>query len=171
MFVPFHLGQDVLGTYIGRSELLRIHFLTLREAVLTFEVWSGVGLGPLPELARLVFPGIAVAVVARYARRPDRDGFHVAALAVMCAVLFGLGGLVFPWYLVWLLVLASLEPPAALSRWTFGMVLLAPAVFMPENAFPTLAFVQVHVAGLVWYLGALGLTLLLRRPLGRRAES
>ncbi|MCH7707053.1 MAG: hypothetical protein IH884_01100 [Myxococcales bacterium] len=171
MFVPFHLGRDVLGAYIGNSELLRIHFLTLREAVMTFELWSGVGLGPLPELARLVFPGIAVVVVVRYARGPDREGFHRAALAVMCAVLFGLGGLVFPWYLVWLLVLAALSPSAALSRWTFGMVLLAPVVFMPENAFPPAGFVQVHVAGLAWYLGALGLTLLLRRPLGRRAES
>jgi hypothetical protein len=170
MFAPFHLGQDVLGAYIGPSELLRIHFLTMREAVMTIEVWTGIGLGPFPELARLVFPLIAVAVLARYGRRPDRHGFHGAALAVMCAVLFGLGGFVFPWYLAWLLVLAALEPSSALSRWSFGMVLLAPAVFMPENAFPARsAFVQVHVAGLFWYLGALGLGLLLRGPLARQA--
>lgn len=171
IFAPFHAGHDVWG-YASASELLKIHMLSLREAVMTLEVWSGVGLGPLPEVARLIFPAIALVLLVRYAREPGQASFHVAALGVLAAVLFGLGGLVFPWYLPWLLAVAALEPGAWLSRFSFAMVLCAPAVLMPANAFPaSTGFVRGYVAALVWYLAALGGAALLRRPLGAASTS
>ncbi len=165
IFLPFHAGQDVWG-YVAASELLAIQFLSLRNAVMTLEVWTGLGLGPLPELTRLVFPALAAAWLARYARAPDFAGLHVAALAVLCAVLFGLGGIVLPWYLSWLLAVAALEPGAWLSRWIFALTLCAPALLMPANAFPSsTGFVRGHVAALVFYLAALAGAALLERPL------
>lgn len=91
----------------------------------------------LPELARLIFPLLALYFLVRYVRRPGTREFQAAALTMMCAMLFGYIGGLWPWYLVWGLSLAALIPGTPLARWVSGMCVGASFVMVVWVMFPS----------------------------------
>jgi alpha-1,6-mannosyltransferase len=86
--------------------------------------------GALAIAARAGFVLTALIAVVDYGRSRTNEAGRIAALAIMLAVLFASGWRVFPWYLLWPLALAAVAATSALSRWTVGVALLMPAVWM-----------------------------------------
>jgi hypothetical protein len=111
-------------------------FFSPGAAVWCIQEMLGIQLPLSTKLVRLLFPLVAVYFVGRYYRRPDAYNLWTAVLAVLCAVLFGVVGHIWPWYLVWLLGPAAAASGSALTRWVVGVALAMPFILLPSGVSP-----------------------------------
>jgi alpha-1,6-mannosyltransferase len=165
---PGLLGIAVFGIFYrspeffeGTRVISEWQFLQPRHAVEAIELAVGFDLDVLDWLITACFAGIALYSVVVLLRSPTLDNATKAALAIMSAISFvGIAHL-WPWYLVWTVLLAALVPRWWLARFVIGVSVLA--------AF-SLSFWWVEPiehsrewASLVLYVGAV-LWCLLTRP-------
>jgi alpha-1,6-mannosyltransferase len=141
------------------------HFFTPRDAVVAagrlagiepgLQSAAGVFVAALAVSVQLFFVALGVHGVVRYVRTPSADAFRYAVLAVGAGVLFGVAGHLWPWFLTWVILMAALQPSAALSRWTTGVALAAPfplLIWVMKPGLPTLAWVTppYYAFALAW---------------------
>jgi alpha-1,6-mannosyltransferase len=145
----------------GTRVISEWEFLQPRHAVEAIELAVGFDLNVLDWLITAIFVLIALSSVVVLLLTPTLDNAAKAALAIMSAISFvGIAHL-WPWYLVWTILLAALVPRWWLARFVIGVSMLA--------AF-SLSFWWVEPiensqlwASLVLYVGAV-LWCLLTRP-------
>ncbi|MGH7502343.1 MAG: hypothetical protein ACREL7_11355 [Longimicrobiales bacterium] len=124
------------------------HFFTPRSAVTALGRLAGVPPGfdnaggltvvGLAVAASLVFIAIGGLYCLRYWRTPTPDTLRLAVFGVVGALLFGVVGHVWPWFLIWGLLSAGLAPESWLARWTVGSGIGACFVMLPWVAWPDL---------------------------------
>jgi alpha-1,6-mannosyltransferase len=122
------------------------HFFTPRSAVTALGRLAGVSPGfdtpggllvvVLAVLASLAFLGVGAVYCLRFWRNPSADTLRLAVLGCVGALLFGVVGHVWPWFLVWGLLSAALAPDSWLARWTVGIGIGACFVMLPWVAWP-----------------------------------
>jgi hypothetical protein len=88
------------------------------------------------DLLRGFFVLMSLYFVIQYWRRPDRDRFRLAALSIMSALLFGVVGHIWPWFILWVLGLAATVPHTILTRWIIGVALAFPFPILVWTVFP-----------------------------------
>jgi hypothetical protein len=165
---PALLGIAVFGIFYrspeffdGTRVISEWEFLQPRHAVEAIELALGFDLYVLDWIVTATFALIALYSVVVLLLTPTLDNATKAALAIMSAISFvGIAHL-WPWYLVWTVLLAALVPRWWLARFVIGVSVLA--------AF-SLSFWWVEPiensrewASLVLYVGAV-LWCLLTRP-------
>jgi len=165
---PGLLGIVVFGIFYrspeffeGTRVISEWEFLQPRHAVEAIELAVGFDLNVLDWIITATFVLIALSSVVVLLLTPTLDNATKAALAIMSAISFvGIAHL-WPWYLVWTVLLAALVPRWWLARFVIGVSVLA--------AF-SLSFWWVEPiensrewASLVLYVGAV-LWCLLTRP-------
>jgi alpha-1,6-mannosyltransferase len=130
------------------------------DALAALEAFTGLPFRILNPAVLAAFPALALLALYRLKQDPAPASLIAAALALMAAVVFTISKHPWPWYLVWLLPLAALQPFSWLSRFVTGAALAAPF---------TLTFwwapqLQEHkeYAALLLYVTALAFTLLSR---------
>jgi hypothetical protein len=114
--------------------------------------------GMLTLAARGVLVFVAAGALVRYARLKTNEAARQAALAFMLTVLLASGWRVLPWYFLWPLSLAALEFSSLLSRWTTGVALAMPAMWMwfflvlqrPPRMSDAPLVLAVYVCGFLW---------------------
>jgi hypothetical protein len=132
-----------------------------RHAVEAIELAVGFDLNVLDWTITATFVLIALASVVVLLRTPTLDNATKAALAIMSAISFvGIAHL-WPWYLVWTVLLAALVPRWWLARFVIGVSVLA-AFSLSFWWVKPIENSQVW-ASLVLYVGAV-LWCLLTRP-------
>ncbi len=148
-------------------------FFTPSAVVEGLARWIGIGLGKIPRLLDLAFPAAATVAAWRWIRRPSETAFRSAALWMMCAVLFGVVGHVWPWFVLWVLALASIQPLTRLSWFVAGLTAAAPFALLPWTVAPELnPMWRIGAPELMLYAAAIGGMLLGDRVIvrtGRRS--
>jgi hypothetical protein len=165
---PALLGLAIFGLFYrspdffdGTRVISEWEFLQPRHGVEAIELALGLDLFFLDWLITAGFALIALYSIFVLLRSPAFDNAVKASLAIMCAISFvGIAHL-WPWYLVWTILLAALAPRWWLARFVIGVSIL--------GAF-SLSFWWVEPvensrewASLVLYVGAV-LWCLLTRP-------
>ncbi|MCC6890021.1 MAG: hypothetical protein IT536_15930 [Hyphomicrobiales bacterium] len=102
------------------------YFLRPSEVVSGIEQLLGVGLVPLHAAALAVFPVAAVYWLAAAIRDGREETLLRATVALVAAILFGIVSHLWPWYLVWGIGFAALQPQWWVSRFITGVALLIP---------------------------------------------
>jgi hypothetical protein len=121
------------------------HFFTPRDGVVTTGRLFGIEPG-LGSLLGILVAGVAVAVqlafvllipfgIMRYWRAPSSESFRYAVLTTTIGMLFGVAGHLWPWFLVWGLVIVALHPRSAFARFTTGVALVIPFALLHWIAF------------------------------------
>ncbi len=100
---------------------------------------TGIGLLVMAVLVSLLFILPAVRAVLAYWQTPDDERLRRATFALVAAVLFGVSGHVWPWFLIWGLLAAALHPESWLARWTAGMAIGMCFVMVPVVAWSVAA--------------------------------
>jgi alpha-1,6-mannosyltransferase len=165
---PGLLGIAVFGVFYrspeffaGTRVISEWEFLQPRHAVEAIELVVGFDLNVLDWTITAMFALIALSGVVVLFRTPTLDNAIKAALAIMSAISFvGIAHL-WPWYLVWTVLLAALVPRWWLARFVIGVSVLA-AFSLSVWWVEPFANSQVW-ASLVLYVGAM-LFCLLTRP-------
>jgi hypothetical protein len=165
---PGLLGIAVFGVFYrspaffeGTRVISEWEFLQPRHAVEAIELAVGFDLNVLDWTITATFVLIALASVVVLLRTPTLDNATKAALAIMSAISFvGIAHL-WPWYLVWTVLLAALVPRWWLARFVIGVSVLA-AFSLSFWWVKPIENSQVW-ASLVLYVGAV-LWCLLTRP-------
>jgi alpha-1,6-mannosyltransferase len=129
---PGLLGIAVFGVFYrspeffeGTRVISEWEFLQPRHAVEAIELAVGFDLNVLDWTITATFVLIALASVVVLLRTPTLDNATKAALAIMSAISFvGIAHL-WPWYLVWTVLLAALVPRWWLARFVIGVSVLA----------------------------------------------
>ena len=129
---PGFLGLAVFGMFYrspdffdGTRKISEWEFLQPRHAVEAIELASGLDLFLLDWLITGIFALIALHSLYVLLRSPTLDNAAKASLAVMCAISFVAIAHLWPWYLVWTVLLAALVPRWWLARFVIGVSLLA----------------------------------------------
>ncbi len=133
------------------------HFMQPDDAFLALTSVIGNWIAPFSQFLTAIFPIIAIRQCIRYWNKPDTDELIRSALALMCAVSFSLISHLWPWYLVWTLPLAALQPRWWLSRFVIGLALFAPFTavvwWVPEaEEFKNHAAFAMYMAAFFWTL-------------------
>jgi hypothetical protein len=140
-------------------------FYTLSDAVIglgklagitDFNAFPGPLFVALALLARALFPFLAVYTLVRYMRWPTAERFRETVLALMAAILFGVLGHLWPWFLLWALGAAAMVPGSPLTRWVVGVALAAPFPILAWTVFPeadpfTVPTVALYAFALLWF--------------------
>jgi alpha-1,6-mannosyltransferase len=129
---PGLLGIAVFGIFYrspeffeGTRVISEWEFLQPRHAVEAIELAVGFDLDVLDWTITAAFALIALSSVVVLLRTPTLDNATKAALAIMSAISFvGIAHL-WPWYLVWTILLAALVPRWWLARFVIGVSVLA----------------------------------------------
>jgi hypothetical protein len=129
---PGLLGIAVFGIFYrspeffeGTRVISEWEFLQPRHAVEAIELAVGFDLNVLDWTITATFVLIALASVVVLWLTPTLDNATKAALAIMSAISFvGIAHL-WPWYLVWTVLLAALVPRWWLARFVIGVSVLA----------------------------------------------
>jgi hypothetical protein len=165
---PALLGLAIFGLFYrspdffdGTRVISEWEFLQPRHGVEAIELLLGLNLFFLDWMITAGFALVALYSIFVLLRSPAFDNAVKASLAIMCAISFvGIAHL-WPWYLVWTILLAALAPRWWLARFVIGVSIL--------GAF-SLSFWWVEPvknsrewASLVLYVGAV-LWCLLTRP-------
>lgn len=153
VFAPVYRGH---GFFADTAAVNVMQFYLPSDAVRAIAtifhlpIWRFVG------LVQWIFPVVAVVTIANYVRSPSRDAFRVAVAGVMLSVLFNAAHHVWPWYVVWLLVVSATVPRSLIGRWATGVALTAPFPLIVWTAFPeSSGFVKYQLPSLFAYGGAL----------------
>jgi alpha-1,6-mannosyltransferase len=129
---PALLGIAVFGIFYrspeffdGTRVISEWEFLQPRHAVEAIELAVGFDLNVLDWAITATFALIALSSVVVLLLTPTLDNAAKAALAIMSAISFvGIAHL-WPWYLVWTVLLAALVPRWWLARFVIGVSVLA----------------------------------------------
>ena len=127
------------------------HFYSPKEAVLALESMLGIWIPNADSATRAIFPMLALYLIMRYVQSPQRERFHLALLGVMCAMLFGVTSHVWPWYILWALAIAALNPGAALTRWAIGVALATPFPILMWVVYPDASNQAVFMRPALYY--------------------
>jgi hypothetical protein len=124
------------------------HFFTPRSAVTGlgrllgvppgFDSLGGIAVAGAAILASIAFLAVGAHYCLRYWTEPSPATLRLAVLGVVGALLFGVVGHVWPWFLVWGLLSAALAPESWLARWTTGIGIGACFILLPWVAWPEL---------------------------------
>jgi alpha-1,6-mannosyltransferase len=128
---PGLLGLAVFGIFYrspdffdGTRRISEWEFLQPRHAVEAIELGLGISLNPLDHLITAGFALFALYGLVVLWRSATLDNAVKAALGIMSAISFvGIAHL-WPWYLVWTVLLAALVPRWWLARFVIGVSLL-----------------------------------------------
>jgi len=115
-----------IGFFDGLIVINDWHFLRPREAIDGLGDLIGIPLSYVATASCLVFPVVAARQLMIGYREPTIDNLITLSIAVMAAVLFGIIGHIWPWYLIWALVLAALKPSWWVSRFIIAVALVVP---------------------------------------------
>src|SRR5262249_36540803 len=129
---PGLLGISVFGIFFRSPGFLhgtRVvggwEFLPPRHAIVAIELATGLDLLQLDRMTTVCFAVLALYSVYVLLRAPTLENATKAALAIMSAISFvGIAHL-WPWYLVWTVLLAALVPRWWLARFVIGVSVLA----------------------------------------------
>src|SRR5262245_3120400 len=165
---PGLLGLAVFGMFYrspdffaGTRRISEWEFLQPRHAVEAIELALGLDLYVLDWLITVSFALIVLYSLFVLLRSPTFDHAVKASLAIMCAISFVAIAHLWPWYLVWTMLLAALVPRWWLARFVIGVCILAAfslSVWWVEPVVNSREW-----ASLVLYLGAV-LWCVLTRP-------
>jgi alpha-1,6-mannosyltransferase len=144
----------------GLVEMSAWNALRPVDAFAALEAVTGLPFHILNPAVLAAFPALALLALYRLKQHPAPASLMAAALALMAALVFTVIKHPWPWYLVWLLPLAALQPFSWLSRFVTGAALAGPFT-LPFWWAPQL---QEHkeYAALLLYLSALAFATLLR---------
>ena len=129
---PGLLGIAVFGIFYrspeffdGTRVISEWEFLQPRHGIEAIELATGLDLLMLDRMTTAGFAVIALYSVYVLLRSPTLDNATKAALAIMSAISFvGIAHL-WPWYLLWTVLLAALVPRWWLARFVIGVTVLA----------------------------------------------
>jgi len=133
-----------LDFFASTRHMTQWHFFSPRAAVAALGRMLGVepaadSLGGIVLLGAaglvsllLLLP--AVLRVREYWCAPADETLRVATFAIVAAVLFGISGHAWPWFVIWGLLAAALHPESWLARWTAGMAIGMCFVMVPVVA-------------------------------------
>ncbi len=120
------------------------HFFSPRAAIAALGRLFGIepatgSLGGLIMIAAAALVSLAFIVPAvrrtlAYGRAPSDDALRAATFAIVAAVLFGLSGHAWPWFMIWGVLAAALNAESWLARWTAGMAIAMCFVMVPVVA-------------------------------------
>ncbi len=127
------------------------HFFRPSDAVDEIGSRLGIKVWLLKVVVFAWFPATAAYSLVHYFRRPTGAGFRTAVLAVMAAIVFSGVGHVWPWFLLWILPLAALDPEGWLARWVLGFALAAPFALAVLCVLRANHSARYSDATLVWY--------------------
>jgi alpha-1,6-mannosyltransferase len=113
----FFDGVRLVGTW---------YFLQPRDAVQAVELALGLPLLPLELAVTALFPAYAAYATWTAWSEPTAERLLQAALAVMSCILFTAVSHLWPWYVIWALSLAVLQPSWWLSRFIIGVAVMSP---------------------------------------------
>ena len=102
------------------------YFLQPRDAVQAVENLLGLPMEPLAVAVTALFPVYAAYAAWIAWNEPTTERLLQGALAVMSAVLFTAVSHLWPWYVIWALALAVLQPSWWLSRFIVGVAVVSP---------------------------------------------
>jgi hypothetical protein len=102
------------------------YFLQPRDAVQAVELALGLPMQPLALAVTALFPVYAAYASWTAWNEPTTERLLQAALAVMSGVLFTAVSHLWPWYVIWALALAVLQPSWWLSRFIIGVAVMSP---------------------------------------------
>jgi hypothetical protein len=130
---PALVGLAVFGMFFrspdffdGTRVISEWEFLQPRQAVAAIELaLGGLDLFLVDWLITVIFALIALYSIFVLWRSPTLDHAAKASLAIMCAISFVAIAHLWPWYLVWTMLLAALVPRWWLARFVIGVSLLA----------------------------------------------
>jgi hypothetical protein len=130
---PALVGLAVFGMFFrspdffdGTRVISEWEFLQPRQAVAAIELaLGGLDLFLVDWLITVIFALIALYSIFVLWRSPTLDHAVKASLAIMCAISFVAIAHLWPWYLVWTMLLAALVPRWWLARFVIGVSLLA----------------------------------------------
>lgn len=102
-----------------------------------------------------VLRAIVVGLVVTRLRVPGESGFRSAVLWTMLGILLAAVGHVWPWFLIWVLPLATIQLHRRSAWLVIGMTALSPFILIPWTVLPNLtASLRLGVPGVALYLGA-----------------
>jgi alpha-1,6-mannosyltransferase len=110
----------------GLREMSAWRALRPVDALAALEGFTGLPFHIFNAAVLALFPALALVALYRLKQNPAPDSLMAAALALMAAVVFTVSNHPWPWFLVWLLPLAALQPFSWLSRFVTGAALAAP---------------------------------------------
>jgi hypothetical protein len=137
----------------GLSNMQGWRILSPRDAVRALAPGFDSSLG---RMVKVGFVLLAVWQVWQLWKTPDRTNGLRAAIAIMGAILFGISGIIWPWYLLWPLALGACLPAWGYTRWLVGLALAMPlllafrAVGIPASDWLRLGVAPVYVFSLLW---------------------
>jgi len=148
----FARSTDFLAGAIAISDW---RFLQPRDAIEAVGTLISLPLKPLGFLALAIFPAIALYQAVRFARTGDATAADKLAIALMATMALSAINHLWPWYVIWMLAFAVLQPGWALSRYIIGIALLAPFTlafwWLPIlEDHKDLAAVPLHGGALLW---------------------
>ncbi len=176
LIVPALAGLAMFGLFFrspaffdGVFQISGWHFLQPDDAVQGFEEFAGVNLSYVALLARGVMPAFAIYCVIKLIRQPGNGQTLRTCVAVQAATTFGLINHLWPWYLIWALAFAAIVPGWWLSRFIWGVALLAPFTL----AFWWIEVLEAHkpAAALALYAGAAVWTIATRNVWSRNEDA
>lgn len=109
--------------------------------------------------ARAAVLAVALYGVRKYARTPTLVAGREAAVAILLATILASGWRVFPWYFIWPLAAAAVAADRAVARWTVGVLIVMPCVWMwtfltaaklPQPHQDSLPELLMYLAGFAW---------------------
>lgn len=133
VFAPVFRGG---GFFAATSDVNRMQFFLPSGAVRAMAVLFHLPIWRFANFPQIIFPIAALVTVWNYVRVPARDTFRIAVAGIMLTVLFNAAGHVWPWYVIWLLVVSAIVPRSLIARWATGVALTAPFPLIAWTAFP-----------------------------------
>ncbi len=154
MFAPFF---ESLGFFGETAAVREGYFFLPADGINAVGTALGLRLLPLALIVQAIFPVVSLICLWRYWRRPSPESLSLAAAGIMLSVLFVAAGHVWPWYVLWLSVLAATLPLSSrLARWSTGVALTAPFPILVWIAQPDASdFRKFELPSLVAYGAAL----------------
>ena len=169
VFAPFF---ESMGFFGETAAVREGYFFLPADGINAVGTVLGLRLLPLALAVQAIFPVVTLICLWRYWRRPSPDSLSLAAAGIMLSVLFVAAGHVWPWYVLWLSVLAATLPMSSrLARWSTGVALTAPFPILVWIAQPGSSdFRKFELPSLVAYGAALVWMLWLWRVITPRAQ-